>query len=324
MAPNKGFFLRSLDHISYAISSTLVGLFLSKPDRIIASSPQFFTALSGYALSLFKGCKWVFEVRDIWPQAMILFDKKDLVFKILEEVEKFLYKKADKIVVVTNSFKKDLISRCNIEPDKISVIFNGTSVDKNIDFSERETRNLQKDLIVGYAGTIGVSQGFKFLLDEINKLKEEAFRFIFLGDGVEVQFIKEKIKEFDLKKIEILNSVERRESRKVINQFDIGLVPLRKFEPYKKVIPSKIFDLAGQKIPILLGVEGEAAKLVKRYQIGETYLPEDSDSFRFKLKELKEKLHNNKHIYIPGFDEIIKDFSHEKLALRYLEVLKII
>ena len=66
---NKGFIKRTLDFISYSISSFIAGLFI-KTDVIVATSPQFFTALSGRTLSFWKHRPWIMEVRDLWPESI--------------------------------------------------------------------------------------------------------------------------------------------------------------------------------------------------------------------------------------------------------------
>ena len=69
IAANKGFFKRTLDFISFSITSFIAGLFV-KTDVIVATSPQFFTALSGRTLSFWKRKPWVMEVRDLWPESI--------------------------------------------------------------------------------------------------------------------------------------------------------------------------------------------------------------------------------------------------------------
>ncbi len=71
MAPNKGFMLRTLDFISFSFTSFLFGLFV-KTDVVMATSPQFFTALSGRSLSYFKRKPYVLEIRDLWPAQILV------------------------------------------------------------------------------------------------------------------------------------------------------------------------------------------------------------------------------------------------------------
>ena len=92
IVPNKGFIKRTLDYISYSCTSFLAGLFI-KADIIIATSPQFFTALSGRALSKWKRCPWIMEVRDLWPESIKTVGAlKDYMFiRLFERLENRCY-----------------------------------------------------------------------------------------------------------------------------------------------------------------------------------------------------------------------------------------
>ena len=127
IAENKGFLKRTLDYISFSISSFFAGLF-QKADIIIATSPQFFTALSGRTLSFWKRTPWIMEVRDLWPESIkTVGAMKDNAFiRYFEWEEMRCYKSAKKIVVVTDSFKKTLTAR-GIDPQKIFVVKNGAN-----------------------------------------------------------------------------------------------------------------------------------------------------------------------------------------------------
>lgn len=122
---NSGIFKRTLDFLSFSFTSFIVGLFI-KCDIIIATSPQFFTAVSGCALGLFRMKPWVMEVRDIWPESIKAVEAVDSkwVISFLEKIELLLYKYASKIIVVTDSFKDNLTSR-GVSPEKIFVTKNG-------------------------------------------------------------------------------------------------------------------------------------------------------------------------------------------------------
>ena len=107
---NEGFIKRILDYISFAVMAFFAGLFV-KTDLIVATSPQFFTAVAGRWLAFFKRKKWVFEVRDLWPESIIAVGamKRNRAIRFFEWIEKRLYKSADHIIVVTDTFKKKII-----------------------------------------------------------------------------------------------------------------------------------------------------------------------------------------------------------------------
>src|SRR5690606_5812628 len=126
---NEGFVKRILDYISFAVMAFLSGLFV-KTDLIVATSPQFFTAVSGSLLSTFKRKKWVFEVRDLWPESIIAVGamERNRAIRFFEWLEKRLYLSADHIIVVTDTFKEKITAR-GIDPNKISVFKNGANLE---------------------------------------------------------------------------------------------------------------------------------------------------------------------------------------------------
>ena len=127
IAKSKGFVSQIIDYLSYSFTSIIVGVFV-KTDIIIATSPQFFTAISGRILSFFKVKPWVMEVRDLWPDSIVAvgsMSKKSKAFEILKKIEHRLYLNAQKIIVVTDSFKEYLIEKHFIPSEKIGVFKNG-------------------------------------------------------------------------------------------------------------------------------------------------------------------------------------------------------
>src|SRR5690606_12418099 len=100
-----------------------------------------------------------------------------------------------------------------------------------------------------------------------------------------------------------------------ISILDIGLVNLKKSDTFKSVIPSKIFELCAMRKPILIGVEGEAKKIVEDYNVGIGFVPENYDSFETKLNYLYE----NKGSY--DFDNLLIDFDRVKLSKKMLHFI---
>lgn len=318
---NKGFLKRTLDFISYSISSFIAGLFV-KTDLIIATSPQFFTALSGRALSFWKRKPWVMEVRDLWPESIKTVGamKNNLFIRYFEWQEKRCYHSAYKIIVVTDSFKKKLESR-GIPSSKITVIKNG--VDRSIFSPIPKDKNLLQDLkltgktIIGYIGTHGMAHKLDFILQCAKHLEEQdqnQFHFLFLGNGAEKQHLLNLKNKLQCHNVTMLDSVSKQDIKRYISILDICLINLKKSELFTTVIPSKIFENASMCIPILMGVDGEAREIVEKYRAGECFEPENEQDFLDKLALLQKK-----EIYAncqKGCSELAKDFDRKHLALR--------
>jgi glycosyltransferase involved in cell wall biosynthesis len=327
ITPNQGIAKRTLDYFSFALSSFWAGLF-QKTDIIVATSPQFFTTWSGWALAKLKRKPWVFELRDLWPESIktvgVLRD--GVIYDLLEKIELFLYRNADLIVPVTNSFKENLSKR-EIPAQKQVVIPNGANLDlfRNGKSSNKINQwvDVTNKFVVGYLGTHGIAHGLDFILDCIKEVKDETYHFVFIGDGSEKQKLIAKSKEHDINNVTFFGPVPREEVPEYLSGFDISLVPLKKAEGFKTVIPSKIFETAAMKVPILLGVEGQAQQIVEEFDNGIFYEPENKEDFLLKLKIMKE----NKELYQQKADNAMKlaaSYDRKKLADKMLSVLKTI
>lgn len=322
IAPNSGIFKRSLDFISYAITSFLFGLWI-KCDIIVATSPQFFTAVSGCALGFVKRKKWVMEVRDIWPESIKAVDavKANWILALLEKIELFLYRSATKIVVVTDSFRENIVSR-GIDEDKIVVIKNGVDV-SILKPQPKDSRlinqlNLKNKFVVGYIGTHGLAHSLDFILGCIHKLNNDSFQFIFIGDGAEKQNLVFLAQKLNLTNTRFIDSVPKAEIGNYLSVLDVALVPLKKSDTFQAVIPSKIFETVAKGIPILLGVDGETRKIIETYDAGLFFEPENEIDFLTKLQLIRKQILENKNRFTIGCQHMASDFDRVKLARRML------
>tara|TARA_R110002012_G_scaffold263456_2_gene446487 strand:+ start:152683 stop:153876 length:1194 start_codon:yes stop_codon:yes gene_type:complete len=319
---NEGFLKRILDYLSFMLSAFLAGLFI-KTDIIIATSPQFFTAISGRWLSFWKRKKWIMEVRDLWPESIKAVGamKTNPAIRFFELLENRMYKSANKIIVVTDSFKEVLVKKNSIDSSKISIIKNGvnTSLFKPIqkDVHLIKDLGLQGKFIIGYIGTHGMAHGLDFILECAKDISDNDIHFLFLGEGAKKQELLAQKEYLKLENITMLTSVTKQEVAKYISILDIGLVNLKKSDTFKSVLPSKIFELCGMHKPILLGVEGEAKKLVNDYQVGLSFEPENKKDFLEKI-ELSKKL----KVTSKNFNRLITDFDRIKLSKKMLEFVK--
>ena len=106
---NEGFVKRILDFMSFMVSGFFAGLFVKKPDVVVATSPQFFTAVSVWAVSAFKRKPFVFELRDVWPASITAVGamKKSLVIRLLEKLEIFP-SELEKRQIVSENYNKNI------------------------------------------------------------------------------------------------------------------------------------------------------------------------------------------------------------------------
>lgn len=328
LAPNKGFFLRTLDFISFAISSLLAGLFI-KTDIIVTTSPQFFSAISSSILSLFKNRKFVLEIRDMWPQQIVSstnISNDNWIIKLFYWLSKKVYHSSDLIITVTKSFAEEIQEIIKDKEKKIEVVYNG--VDRSF-FSPREKNiklikklNLVEKRVISYIGTHGLNQNLQFIvrtITKINNSNNNDIHFLFVGAGADKDKILTLSKQLNIDNITFVNQVSKTEVVEYLSITDISIVPLRNSRTYLGVVPSKIFENASMRIPILLGVDGESRSIIEKYGSGIYYEPENEKDFIDKLNILLKK---DPEKFSEGCNSLANDFNRQKLALEMLEILR--
>lgn len=281
---NEGFVRRILDYLSFMASATIASLFVRRPDVVVGTSPQFFTACAAWAAASCKGVPFVFELRDIWPESIEAVGamKKGRLIRVLERIEMFLYRRAARIVAVTHSFKDKLTSR-GVDKHKIDVVTNGVDMSR---FHPREKDaglqaqlHLEDKFVAGYVGTHGLAHHLETILDAATELAAQPdgkrVHFILLGDGARKQALQEEAKLRQLKNVTFVDSVPKDEVARYWSLLDVSIIHLKKTDLFATVIPSKLFECMGMGIPVLHGVAGESADIVRREGVGIPFEPEN-------------------------------------------------
>jgi glycosyltransferase involved in cell wall biosynthesis len=285
MAPNAGFARRILDYLSFAASAGVASL-REDFDVLVATSPQFFTAVAGLAVGFLKRRPWVFELRDLWPESIVATGamNRGRTIELLERLEMTLYRSADQIVAVTESFRDQLQAR-GVDARKIRVVTNG--VDRSeFDGVTREAGPASKPFRVGYLGTHGLAHGLEVVLEAAPMLAPYEVEFVLVGDGARKPWLEEEARKRDVAGVRFHDPVPREAIPHVLDGFDACLVPLRDSPTFTSVIPSKIFEAAAARRPILLGVRGEAARIVEAHGAGLTFVPESPSELAAAIRRL--------------------------------------
>lgn len=268
---NEGVAKRILDYMSFMVSGFVAGLFQKKPDLIVATSPQFFNAVGGWALSAVRRKPFLFELRDIWPASITAVGamKDSKVIKLLERLEMFLYRRADRIVSVTESFKRELIDR-GVDRDKIDVVLNGVDLRRYKpveakDHELAEAYGLTGKFVAGYIGTQGMAHGLEHIVDAAELLQHrDDIRFVFAGGGAAREQLERYVREKRLNNIVLIPRQPKEMMPKLWSLCDLSLVNLRNAPLFATVIPSKIFESMGMGIPMVVSVpKGEATGIVE-------------------------------------------------------------
>jgi colanic acid biosynthesis glycosyl transferase WcaI len=328
--PNRKAYERMLNYSSFCISSVTTGIFLDKPDVVIASSPQLLVGLSGWWLARCNGVPFVFEVRDLWPESLSavgMWSSNSPLHRSLAKIAGFLYRSCDRLVVVTPAFKEYLIQHWRVPEEKIFVVENGveTSLFRlTPNVAIRRELDAEEKFVASYIGTMGNAHGLETLLDAATLLRERAPQILFLlvGEGAEKARITSLARSRGLDNVRFVDQQPREKIPAYISASDACLVLLKKTELFKTVLPTKMLEFMSCARPVILGVDGHARKVMERANAGIFITPEDPAALAEAVMRLaadpvlRESLGRN------GRQHILRYFSRQDTAKLYLEVLQ--
>jgi colanic acid biosynthesis glycosyl transferase WcaI len=327
-APNDGIIKRTLNFLSFMLSSITLGFRpVGNPDVIISTSPQFFVAVAGYILSRLKRCKFIFEVRDVWPEEIVAVGvmKNGIAIKMLEAIEVFLYKKADLIVTVAHG-TMDILAEKGISPSKMALVPNGVSISLFQSGSGGESirRKLGKpnDFIVGYIGTHGMAHRLDIVLEAAEILRNVIdIAFLFVGDGADKNDLMLRASNLRLPNVIFHDQVDRADVPDYYGACDVCLVPLRKADLFTKNIPSKIYEIMAAAKPIIFSTEGESRSLIENAGAGLAARPEDAADLAEKIMILYNNRGLCRGLGKSGYSFALANCSRDRLADQYFDVL---
>ena len=340
IAANKGVVKRMLNFTTYFASALWSSLWLPKADVVIATSPQIFCGYAGVWYKRLRRVPLVIEIRDIWPESMFAVGARvpRLGIWALERIEKAMYKNCDRLVTVGEGYRLRLREK-GVPEAKMSVVMNGTDLavysphEKNAALLKQV--GLEGKFVVSYIGTVGMACGLDCVLDAAEKMKVEKVEgegrgrqwsdsvcFVIVGDGAARVQLEEEAKRRGLTNVVFTGRQPKSSMPDWVASSDASLVHLKKTELFTTVMPSKIFESAGCKRPIIMGVDGFAKKLVMDAEAGLDMTPESAES----LVECVTKLVDDPALCCKlgenAYNNIAKVYNRDKQAEDYLRILE--
>ena len=332
IAANKGAVKRMFNFTSYFLKALFAALKLPKPDVVIATSPQIFCGYVGVWYKRLRRVPLVIEIRDIWPESMGAVGAKIPWFAYwsLQLIEKAMYRKCDRLVTVGQGYF-DRLAEKGVPKEKMSIVMNGTDLAV---YSPRETNTellkkygLEGKFVVSYIGTVGMACGLEVVFAAAKYFNAEAHNrkevvFVIVGDGACRAKLEEETKKTGLSNIVFTGRQPKSSMPDWVSSSDASLVHLKKTELFTTVMPSKIFESAGCKRPIIMGVDGYAKKLVMDAEAGLDMKPESAESLVECVKKLVDNPELCKQLGENAYNNIAKVHNRDKQAEDYIKILE--
>ncbi len=323
LAPNKGFLGRIANYLSYMVCATLCALGVRKVDVIVATSPQFFCGWAGVLSRWFLRRPLLLEIRDIWPESIVTVGdmRRSPVMRVLEALEQRMYRTAKQIVTVGDGYRDQLMQR-GVPDNKIAVVPNGVDADQfRPQPASQELRAKWGGtgrFVCAYVGTVGMAHGLDVVVRAARQLKaagRDDVVFWIVGDGAERGRLEAECRAEGLDGVVFTGLMPKTQIAEVIASCDACLVHLRKTELFETVIPSKIFEIMAMNVPIVMGVRGQAQRIVLAAQAGLAMTPEDASSLLAGIKAIAA----NRSAYCRGRDYVMRHFDRDVLAQHLLD-----
>jgi len=266
---------RVMNWASYAASAFAAGS-REPTDLVYASSPHLLAVLAGWALARLKRVPLIVEVRDLWPQVLVDMGQlapRSPLFRILKQLERFLYRHADAIVVLAEGNRASVVAD-GARADDVVFLPNSaepSDFDMDEDRATLRARFGMEGFVFLYAGAHGQANGLQLVLDAAAELKttEPEARFWLVGDGLVKQDLVQEAARRGLGNVVFLDPVPKQDMPALLAAADVGLHVLADVPLFRHgVSPNKLFDYMAAGRPVLTNTPGEVGDLVSSVGAG--------------------------------------------------------
>ncbi len=272
-APGGGFLARLLAFLSFMASSFFKGMRVRKLDIVWGTSPPIFQAVTAYVLARWKRVPFVLEVRDLWPDfavSMGVLRNKPLIW-LSRRLERFLYRKADRIIVNSPGFIPHLTA-CGVPRIKVELVPNGVDVgmfDGRGGEAVRGEFGLAGKFIAMYAGAHGLANDLDTVLESANLLRQhQDIAFVLVGDGRERQALMEKAEAMELGNVRFVPAQPKSRTTEFLAAADVCIAILKAVPMFDTTYPNKVFDYMAAGRPTILAIDGVIREVVENAEGG--------------------------------------------------------
>jgi putative colanic acid biosynthesis glycosyltransferase WcaI len=319
---------RSAFYGSFTAAASFNLLRSGPADVVLLISPPPTTNLAAALFRRLGGAPIVLNVQDIVPDAPIAFGMmtNPVQIKLFRSLERFAYSSADRIVVVAESFKANLLSK-GVPAEKLRVIHNWVDTDEVRPLDRMNQLRIdagigEDEFVVMYAGNIGLSQGLETLLDAAEIFRSETrISFVLVGGGARLETLQIDARRRNLTNVRFLPT--QPEMKWVQAVADISIV-MQRSNVLDVNLPSKIPAIMASGRPMIaaLNPNGDAARIVRQANCGLLIGPGNTDSLVDAIRDLYMSAQLREMLARNGRNYAVKEFSRVSALDAYEEVLQ--
>lgn len=324
--------MRAFRYVLCWIKQLYRGLLAHDIDVVYLASTPPIQGVMGGLLKKMKGVPFVYNLQDIFPDSMAgtgLARKGGLIWKIGRLIENFTYKHADKIIVISEDFKKNIMAK-GVPEDKIVVIYNWVDQNKVVDVPREENKLFdaygldRSKFYITYNGNIGLTQNMEMLLDVAKELQEEYkdIHFVLVGNGAYLDEVKRKVADQQLENVHLLPFQPYEDISHVFSLGDASLV-ISKPGVGANSVPSKTWSIMSASRPVLANFdENELKTIIENNHCGIFTKAGDKDAFKESILTLYNHRELCKEYGYNGRKFVLDNLTREVGTQKYVDVIK--
>ncbi len=254
------------------LSAPIGALFAPPVDAMYVWHPPLTIGIAAVIIGRLRGIPILYDVQDLWPDSVVLAGllKPGLVVRLMSVLERFVYREADHIIVVTEGAKKNVMSK-GVASEKVTVMPHWID---NTPFLERDG-NATTDLrlrqgwdgkfVLLFAGNLGIVQGLETIVRAASLLRDSPnLRFVFVGDGAAEAGLRELVASLNVEEsVQFLGRQPAERMPDYLAAADALIVHLKASPLADVIIPTKTLAYLASGTPIIMAVDGAAARLVE-------------------------------------------------------------
>ncbi len=277
-----------------------------------------------------KYIPFVYNLQDVFPDSLVgtgLAKKGGLLWKIGRKVEDKTYRNADKIIVISQDFKRNLLEK-GVPEEKIEVVYNWVDTNKIAPVSKEKNPLYEEfaisrdDFNVVYAGNLGNAQNVMLLIDAAKRLKEHTgIKFIIFGSGGMEQELKNEVATHHLENVKILPLQPVERVPFVYSIGDVCIVACKEGLG-GSAMPSKTWSIMACESAVVANFdEGELKRIIEDNECGVFTKAGDSDAFANAILQLSKDADSCREMGKHGRQFVIENLEKEKCTKKYAEAI---
>ena len=326
----RSLFGRFLDYISFYFLVLVRSLALPKHDVVLVLTTPPLLSFVGLILKIVKGSKYVCLVEDLYPDTAValgLLAEKSLSVRVVNSISNKVYVKADSVIAISKSMKDRLVNQGAPE-ENVVVVDNWADKEQiypipKADNWFAEEHGLCESFTVEYSGNMGLAHDFDTILKGTFQLRDRNdIKFLFVGDGVQKDYILNFKNKHDLNNVIYLPYQDRADLAYSISAGDVGLISLKR-SLEGCIVPCKLYGIMAAARPVIFvgGSDSDIAEIIQLANCGFQTDEGDVDSFIRKVDLLSNDRKLCEHLGQNGYLFFLENFERKRSTAKYYDLL---